>query len=779
MLVFRDQTEERQAQKALQESEERYRMMLEQAADAVFLHDETGRILDVNQKACQNLGYTREELLTKSIVDIDPEAIEAGKSEFWSKVLAGEHFTFESHHLRKDGSIFPVEITMGSVQLSSGPAALCIVRDVSERRRTEEQIHFQANLLQNVFDAIIASDTDDRIQVWNKAAERIYGWKTKDVVGQKFHDVLRPEYFYQSREKVMASINKDGIWSGEIIHHNKDGKIIHIQSTISSLKDTAGNFTGLVSINHDITEKKQAEEALRESERFLKAIFTSIQDGISVLNPDLTIRYVNDVMNEWYSENLPLEGKKCFEVYRNKDVPCDTCPSIQCMKSGKTEFTIVPGLPGSPVEWIELFSFPIKAQNSNEVTGVVEFLRDITDRKRAEVEKESLEAQLRQSQKLESIGTLASGVAHDFNNLLTVIMGHAQMALMQTDKGDPLHRSLKQIIDSSTRAADLTRQLLLFSRKEAMEFKPVNLNHTINNLLKMLGRLIGENISIETILTADVWNVEADEGNIEQVLINLAVNARDAMPNGGKLFIQTENVEITESDKKHILHAEVGNYVRIGVSDNGEGIPGDIRDKIFDPFFSTKETGKGTGLGLSVVYGIVKKHRGWINVYSEVGKGTRFSIYLPATTISEKSDREAYFSIGESLYGNGEHILLIEDERGVLDMALDALQNYNYIVHTASSGKQAEEVYQKEEGNFDLIFSDVVLPDTNGYELVHLLTRNDPDMSIILSSGYTDEQIRKTIGKDKKILFIQKPFSVNALLELVKKSLKNRTKNLK
>ncbi|MGC9365188.1 MAG: ATP-binding protein [Fidelibacterota bacterium] len=392
-------------------------------------------------------------------------------------------------------------------------------------------------------------------------------------------------------------------------------------------------------------------------------------------------------------------------------------------------------------------------------------------------EKEALEAQLRQSQKLESIGTLASGVAHDFNNLLTVIMGHAQMGLMNTDEDDPLHRNLKQILTASTSAANLTRQLLIFSRKEVMELKPVDINQTIQNLLKMLGRLIGENIAIETTLEPAIWTIEADEGNLEQVLTNLAVNARDAMPDGGKLSIQTENVEITESDKKHILHAEVGNYVRIGVSDNGKGIPGDIRDKIFDPFFTTKASGRGTGLGLSVVYGIVKKHGGWINFYSEVDKGTRFNIYLPAAGKVTTSDQTDEREIIESLYGDGERILLIEDEQSVLEFTLNALRKYDYQVFPVSNGREALRVFTAEKGRFDLIFSDVILPDTNGYELVQKLSSGKPDIPVILSSGYTDERIREQIGKDTSINFIQKPYSISRMLEAVKIALQKSQKN--
>jgi len=685
----------------------------------------------------------------------------------------------------------------------------------------------------------------------------------------------------------------DGKVTGAMVVQDYADPGAYDQADLELLEMLAGEMSVYI-------ERKQAEDALRANEQFLNAIFKSVQDGVSVLNTDMTIRYVNDIMREWYPSNLPLEGKYCYEVYHNSDKPCDPCPSLRCMKSGQTEWNIVPGLPESPVEWVELFSYPIKAPDSDKVTGVVEFvrditerkrtettireseekyrlivenandgieitqddrivfcnnrfaeilgytpaeiknisfnqiftekalqelqkrderrqaglpqpsryettfykkdktvvdvevtykiidyknrpatfaiIRDITERKRAEAEKAALEKQLLQSQKLESIGTLASGVAHDFNNLLTVILGHAQIGLMQTSESDPLNRSLKQIVASSTRAADLTRQLLLFSRKDATEFKPVNLNKTINNLLKMLKRLIGENIHIKTSLAPDIWTVEADEGNIEQVLTNLAVNARDAMPKGGKILIETENIHITEDMKPTIQHSMVGNYVRINVCDEGKGIPAEILGKIFDPFFSTKAAGKGTGLGLSVVYGIVKKHRGWINVYSEVGKGTRFSIYLPASFEKVESELETHQSIKESLLGNVEKILLTEDEAEVREMTAKALQDYGYTVFPVINGQEALKIFRQEKGEFDLILSDVILPDINGHKLVRQMTAGMPHIPVILSSGYTDERIRKNIKDDSRIRFIQKPYSIIALLKTVLQSLKKQNK---
>lgn len=383
-----------------------------------------------------------------------------------------------------------------------------------------------------------------------------------------------------------------------------------------------------------------------------------------------------------------------------------------------------------------------------------------------ETDRQKIQNQLLQSQKMEAIGTLSGGIAHDFNNLLTVIQGHTQLIMLDMNESSPHYRELKQIINATTRAANLTRQLLLFSRKQSMEFAPVNINKTITNLLKMIKRLIGENISITTKLEDDIWSIEADEGNIEQVIMNIAVNARDAMPQGGRLIIQTENCEFTETESKLTPDGRAGRFVRISIEDTGTGIPPEILKNIFEPFFSTKETGKGTGLGLSVVYGIVKKHNGQITVSSEVGKGTIFKIYIPATTPPTSPPVRKQESTAKP-QGNGERILLIEDEEGVRQFTATALRQLNYIVMEAPDAASARTIFSAEKGDFDLIISDVVLPDTNGYELMEELLREKPDIPVVMCSGYSEENIRNSVINKKKHPYIQKPFKLQDLYKVI------------
>lgn len=411
----------------------------------------------------------------------------------------------------------------------------------------------------------------------------------------------------------------------------------------------------------------------------------------------------------------------------------------------------------------------VKERTAELVIATQKLQRKIEDHRRAEEEKEKIQAQLLQAQKMEAIGTLAGGVAHDFNNLLTTIQGYIDLTMMEVDEMDPLYGDLKQIRLAAMRAADLTRQLLLFSRKQPMEFTPLNINSTVDDLLKMLDRLIGEDITINIDLEPDSWTVRADAGNIEQVIMNLAVNARDAMPEGGKLTIKTENVTLNEEHSKVIPEARPGKFVCLSVEDTGVGMDKETIQHIFEPFFSTKEAGKGTGLGLSVVYGIVKQHEGWINVYSEPGRSSTFKVYLPAFSIKVEEETKETISLRE-LQGSGKRILLVEDEEGVRGFATRVLRENGYVVFEAVDAREALDIFEKEKGNFHLVFSDVVLPDKSGLELVDQLLSRKPEFRILLSSGYVDQKSQWSAIRERGFQFIQKPYNLPDLLRAIREA---------
>jgi len=612
-------------------------------------------ILDANNRAVEEFGYSREELLKKKVFELHPKE-ELHKSKQVLEVMKKKDLlTVETKFIRKDGSVFFAEATPCKYTLGSKPVIHVVIRDITERKQAED------------------------VLITNEA-----------------------------QLSIAMEISKLGYWE-----YNAIEDLFTFNDHFYNIFRTTAEKVG----GYKMTPAQYAE-------RFL--------------HPDDRVMVTNEM-------------KKAFET---------TDPNFNQTLEHRIIYA------DGEIGYILVRYFIVKDEHGRTIK-TYGANQDITERKRQQTEKRDLENQFRESQKMESIGTLAGGIAHDFNNLLTVIQGHAQMAMLAMNESNPQYKDLTQIMNSSTRAASLTRQLLMFSRKQTVELKTLDLNQTIRNLLKMIQRLIGENIKVNTNMASDLPNVQADEGNIEQVIMNLAVNARDAMPDGGKLTIKTENILITDDDQKYMPESRIGSFVRISVQDSGIGIPKEILSKIFEPFYSTKEKGKGTGLGLSVVYGIVKSHGGWINVYSEPEQGTVFKIYLPASVSAFSEESATQAESKESLYGNGEKILVIEDEQGILDLASTALRQYGYVIQVASNGQEAKSVFEESKGNFQLIISDVILPDINGFDLVTKLIVNNPSIPVVMCSGYTEERVKQSIIQDKGFRFLQKPYSVSALLEMV------------
>jgi PAS domain S-box-containing protein len=625
-------------------------------------------------------------------------------------------------------------------------------------------------------------------------------------------------------------------------------------------------------LEKNATKYKSVEEALLEKERFISDVFNSIQDGISILNNDLTIRRVNDVMNKWYEKNLPLEGKKCHLCYHNSDKPCNPCPSIRCIKSGQTEREIVSGLSGSSVEWIELFSYPIKDQHSGEVNGVVEFVRDITERtqaekalaaseerfrdlanslpqvvyemdingvitfanrnafelfgytqddfdkgvtalqmlipedrekalkniqrrlngeefgsdeytalrkdggtfpisvhgvrvirdntpiglrgimiditdqKQSEKEKKKLEIQLQQAQKLESIGTLAGGIAHDFNNILYSIIGYTELALYDTGKRTQLHDNLQEVLIAAQRAKDLVKQILTFSRQVDREPKPIKIQLIVQEALKLIRSSLPSTIEINQNIDNSCGLVMADATQIHQVAMNLLTNAYHAMEDqGGKLDVTLKEADLGVDDLKDLTMRN-GSYVCLIVEDTGTGINKHVMDRIFEPYFSTKKKNKGTGLGLAMVHGIVESYGGKIKVFSEPGKGSSFNVYFPVIqTHAEKKETQ----IISQVEGGTERILLVDDELQIVRMEQQMLERLGYQVTVRTSSIEALEVFRSAPDKFDLIITDMTMPNMTGVELAKKITEIKPDIPMIICTGFSEkisEQKANTMG---------------------------------
>jgi PAS domain S-box-containing protein len=398
------------------------------------------------------------------------------------------------------------------------------------------------------------------------------------------------------------------------------------------------------------------------------------------------------------------------------------------------------------------------------------YIADITESRKAEEEKKNLQSQLIQSQKLEAIGRLAGGIAHDFNNLLTAILGYTDLALIQLENRHQIKDNLNQIRFATQRAAKLVHQLLIFSREEPMEFKPHNLTEIIENLLKMLKRIIGEDIRIVLDLECELLASRMDQGQIEQVIMNLAINARDAMSEGGTLKISTSNVIIDDEYTKTYSYARTGRFVLLTIEDTGKGMDKFTIQKVFEPFFTTKKTGEGTGLGLSVVYGIIKEHQGWVNVESRPGKGAKFMIYLPACSERPTSDKLSGRSC-ENLQGEGKKILLVEDDVTIRKFMEVQLKKNGYQVVTAENGAQSMEIIKNEGKSIDLLFTDVVLPDIRGVELVDRILSHNPNLRVLFTSGYLDKKSEWPYIRRRNYKFIEKPYTLRELLKALKETL--------
>ena len=554
----------------------------------------------------------------------------------------------------------------------------------------------------------------------------------------------------------------------ESLNAPPDTSIAYYEITAFPITGDDGGVHQAAAIFKDITGQKKAELALRESEQMFRSLAEKSPNMIFI-NSGGKVVYTNKVCEEmmgYCREEFLAPGFDFMTLIAPEHrqlIRDNLARHFRGEEIEPYEYTLM-AKNGARIDVI-ITTKLIDFHGEKAILGIV---TDITGRKKAEAEREKMEAQFRQAQKMEAIGRLAGGVAHDFNNLLTAINGYSDIVLKQMKEGDPLYDDIIEIRKAGERASALTRQLLTFSRREPYEPTVIDLNALIHDVEKMLKPIIGEDIELTLDLSVDLARVKADSGQMEQVILNLAVNARDAMPRGGRLSIATRNVNIDTYHAHVFSRARPGNFVCMSVRDTGTGISADVRPHIFEPFFTTKEEGKGTGLGLSVVYGIVNQHGGWIDLYSEVGKGTEFRVYLPIFSIVPAAAEKPRRHPLEKLKGNGEKILLVEDADSVRLFGHRILSANGYSVHAAKNAQEAMDIFGKENGRFDMLFTDIVLPDIAGPELYNRLLESNPGLKAILTSGYTEERSDVPIRGDSSYTFLQKPYLAEDLLRTIK-----------
>ena len=736
----------------------------ESTTDAVFVKDREGRYLLANPAAARNVGLTVEQMLGKTDVEVfTPETGRRIMEKDREILKTGESITYEEAATAAEVTRTFLT-TKGPYRDAQGAivGVLGIARDITERKRSEEEFRKSQQRLRMHIEhtplAVVEWDLDFRVAAWNNSAERIFGFTRKEAMGQYADFIVPPDARPAVFQYWQNLLSQHGPSTKANENITKSGRIISCEWYNTPLVDETGRVLGVASLVQDVTERERAEAKFR-------GLLESAPDSMVVTDRDGRIVLVNaqteklfgykrtELLNQPIEMLMPERFRKVYPAHR-----IELAERPQAREVGKQ---------------LELFGlrkdgteFPIEVSLSPLITDqgalISSGIRDTTERL-------ALEERLRQSQRMEAVGRLAGGIAHDFNNLLTIILGYSQILADGLPGTSRLADSNAQIKAAGERAAGITRQLLAFSRKQMLSPRVINLNDIVLNLDSLLRRLIGEDIEVMTAPAGDIGMVRADPGQIEQVIMNLALNSRDAMPNGGKLTLETANTTLDGTYALEHQPVEPGRYVMLAVSDTGHGMTTETMGRIFEPFYTTKDVGKGTGLGLSMVYGIVKQSGGYIWVYSEPNRGTTFKIYLP------RVDQPAELvSMEKQLTGTSrgtETILLVEDDPQLRDLSSSILSQSGYKVLTASTPEEGIKICESNHRDIRLLVTDVVMPRINGRQLAERILKLCPKIRVLYISGYTDNAIVHYGVLDPGLWFLAKPFTLSALVEKVREVL--------
>ena len=822
--IGRNISERKRAEEALRQSEERYRELVENARDIIYSHDLEGNYTSVN-KACEQItGYTREESLKMNLSQIiAPEYLEKSSQMLTRKLAGEEEMVYELEMMAKDGRRIAVEVNTRLIYQDGIPVSVQgIARDITARKRAEEE---RDRFFDLSGDLLCTADFNGYFKRLNPAWSKTLGFSEEELLSEPFDEFVHPDDRINTTAEVETLAAGGATINFENRYICKDGSYRWLSWSSTSVSERQTIYA----VARDVTEIKQATEALREADKraikeykhllgriaSLAEILGSARDLATIFRALLifarlsapasgmlislydTATQVRQPVYAW-SDGEEVDISKLQPMTNSLHSRAISAgelgiimDDLQTESAGKPKIDIgdlcadrlpqssldVPmAVMGKVIGGVEIQSLELAAFREEHATAMqmaANLAANAIENVRLMDNEHEREEQLRQSQKMEAVGRLAGGVAHDFNNLLTAITGYSELTLKRLPGEDPLRRNVEEIKKAGERAASLTRQLLAFSRKQVLQPVVLDLQAVVSDMEKMLRRLIGEDIELRTVLGGELGSIKADPGQIEQVIMNLAVNARDAMPAGGKLTIETQNVYLGEDYATRHIAVKPGAYIMMAVTDTGTGMDEQTQRRIFEPFFTTKELGKGTGLGLSTVYGIVKQSGGNIWVYSEVHRGTTFKIYLPRVDEGAQ-DYKRSVEVEESLYGT-ETILVAEDDERLRNLVREVLEGYSYKVLLAANGSVALSIFERQEEPIHLLLTDVIMPGMSGRELADRLTRLHPEIKTLYMSGYTDDAIVHHGVLDADTSFIQKPFASAALARKVREVLGQST----
>jgi two-component system cell cycle sensor histidine kinase/response regulator CckA len=760
--IARDITAHKAAVAAARRSELRYRTLVSQLPDAaVYEYDCDLRIVKAEGALLARLGSDPGELVGRSLWDLAPGPRAELFAEHYRAALQGESRSLEWQ--ADDKTILDVDLMALRDEDGTIKGALALARDVSQRRTVERNLHFQAALLDRIDVAVVATDLEGRITHWNRAAERWFERPREQTLGLSLGEI-NSNYGLPDAVYVLEHLAAGGSWEGELSILRGDGTELPLLMRNSPVHDPNGEVVGIVGVSVDLTSTRRTAAELHAARSLFESAFESAPLGMAIVRAKPpgggTLTRVNPALGEMLgADPAKLRGRPFSELVEADDLS----------ELGRDIDGLLAGSQGSIKRAARLrngqrtVSAELSVSLVDDPDGAsqhaVALIHDVTEAR-------ALERRLHQAQKLDGIGRLAGGIAHDFNNLLAVILNYADLVLDELAAEDVAATYVAEVKEAAERAAALTRQLLFFGRREVVQPGPLDINGIVASVGRLLRRTIGEDVELRTDLADALWPVRADHSQIEQVLLNLALNGRDTMPEGGLLTIETTNLELDETYAQRHVDVVPGPHVRLTVADTGHGMPADVVERAFEPFFTTKPPGAGSGLGLATVYGIVKQAGGHIEIYSEPAQGTSVRVTLPACF---DATGQVVVSRAEPRRGRGETILVVEDEPAVRVIAAELLSRAGYRVIEAGGPDAA--LALSHDRPPDLLLTDVVMPGMSGSELGELLCGRFPGLRVLFMSGYTDDIVMRHGVRERRLAFVEKPFTRTTLLESVRNAL--------